>query len=198
MKRILFVFFLAMGLHFASAQSTAEIEKKKKVEDAIGFSLGSTYSSFTGDEAEYFEYLFGLEIDAFVMMQIAPELLFIPGLDFSMAGAQYEDVDDLVIRLSYIYFSTLFRYQNEGGFFAEAGPRLGLLVAAKQKYQDESEDIKDDFKSVDVGAAVGLGMEFQKKFGIGVRWVPGFMNILEDDESKLRNTGFVLRAYVRL
>ena len=114
-----------------------------------------------------------------------------PGISYSQQGSKYTDAGlKGHVRLSYINLPIMLRYKSFSGFFAEAGIQPGLLISARDKYEDNNDDYKDHMNSFDFGAPVGIGYEFKSGFGIGVRVIPGIANIdkLQDgDTDKNRN-----------
>ena len=86
------------------------------------------------------------------------------------------------IPLSFIYnFST-----EDSGFFAEVGPYVGLLLAAKS----DGEDVKDSFNSLDFGLNLGLGYDLGT-FIVGANYGLGLANTAkteDGDDTKSKNT----------
>jgi opacity protein-like surface antigen len=85
---------------------------------------------------------------------IQPEVLV------SMKGGQQPaGSDEFALKLNYLEIPVLLRLGLPGGFspFIVAGPAIGLRLSAKA--DPGNEDVKDDFKSTDVGIAVGGGIE---------------------------------------
>lgn len=86
----------------------------------------------------------------------------------------------------------------------EAGPQLGILVSAKEKYEENmggvitssDEDVKDSFKSIDFGFNVGAGYDFTEHFGAGVRYNIGLSNIADAGESDFKLNNSVLSLSV--
>ena len=64
------------------------------------------------------------------------------------------------INFSYLQVPLLARYKFTPNFFAEAGPQLGFLLSAKDKYDGEDLDIKQYYKSTDFRFPVGIGYQF--------------------------------------
>jgi hypothetical protein len=174
-----------------------EASKKKKVEEEIDFTAGAIFSTKTGQLPSY-NSISGLLIG--VQAQVLPfadhtGLVF--GINYSMQGGKYESSEYIpggnygkssrTSRLNYLNFPVLFRYRKaRHGFFAEAGVQPGLLLSAKDKGTTTT-DIKDEVKKFDVGIPVGAGYKFKNKFGVGLRIIPGLININKDEQYKNRN-----------
>lgn len=119
---------------------------------------------------------------------IQPELLF------SGQGAKYElPGDDGKYALSYINIPVLFQYYFLPEFYAEAGPQMGFLLSAKAKAGDVSVDVKDGFKTVDIGSAIGVGYKFPIGVGVYARYNFGFTDLI-DGNADPRNSVFQLGA----
>ena len=104
------------------------------------------------------------------------------GINLSMQGAGWEeDYGEGLVkgtsRLWYLNVPLTVRYPFENGFYAEAGLQPGFLLSAKDKEGGDSWDIKDWFKTFDLGIPVGIGYDFPNNFGVGLRVVPGVLNI---------------------
>jgi hypothetical protein len=109
----------------------------------------------------------------FTNWAIQPELLF------SGQGAQDVGLTDAKWALSYINIPVLFQYYFIPQFYAEAGPQMGFLLSAKSKDEGVSVDIKDAFKTVDIGTAIGAGYKFPIGVGVYARYNFGFTDLVD-------------------
>jgi hypothetical protein len=122
----------------------------------------------------------------FTNWAIQPELLF------SGQGARYDmPGDDGRFALSYINIPVVFQYYFIPQFYAEAGPQMGFLLSARNKIGDISIDVKDDFKTVDIGSVIGVGYNFPMNIGVYARYNFGFTDLV-DGGSDPRNSVFQL------
>mgnify|MGYP003862918121 CR=1 FL=1 len=107
------------------------------------------------------------------------------------------DLDYLRLMLAFNYF---FRDQ-EDNFRPKiyVGPTLGFLLSAENKVEDsESEvDVKDAYKNVDLGLAVGLGFNYrlggETWLNVDGRFQPGLSDLRENKPSNsnaIRNQNF--------
>ena len=114
---------------------------------------------------------------------LQPELIYSgQGTKYSLAG------DDYNLNLSYINLPVLLQYMFGGGFRVETGPQVGALISANSKVGSNSEDIKDNFNTMDFSWVFGLGYVSASGFGGDVRYNLGISNINKTDPPKTRNS----------
>ncbi len=119
--------------------------------------------------------------------------------NLSMQGAKWEEsVYSGRLNLLYINVPVVLRYQTESGLFAEAGIQPGILISAKDKWEDFSENIMDHMNKLDISIPVEVGYQINDKVSIGVRVIPGITDITEDEDEADRNLVFALRGTWRL
>lgn len=92
------------------------------------------------------------------------------------------------LKANYLAVPLLAQYRFSFGGYIELGPQLGFLLSAKDETDGTTTDVKDNLKSTDFEAALGIGYELKKTFlsglGINVRYVRGLTDI-----SKTPSTG---------
>jgi hypothetical protein len=112
-----------------------------------------------------------------------------PELVYSNQGARYDDMGyKSKIVLGYINLTPLCRLNTPSGFFVGAGPQLGFLLSAKVKIEDfDDEDIKDELKGIDIGAALAAGYEMPNGFGFYARYNHGFTTLADEGSDKVFN-----------
>ena len=100
--------------------------------------------------------------------------------------------DGGVSKLDYLTIPILGRFKVADGFYAFAGPQIGLLLSAKSKYKDEIIDQKDAYKGTNISALLGAEYKFTDKLSLGASYNAGLTNIGKDMEGdgKLTTTGF--------
>jgi hypothetical protein len=130
---------------------------------------------------------------------IQPELTF-----SSMGSKDTSDGEEFVAKLNYLSLPVLLRYNITENINIHVGPQLGFLLSAKGEVDGDSEDIKDQYKGIDFGAAVGLGVDFGK-FNGGLRYVAGLSNINDigeidgfDLDLSVKNNSFQIFVGYRL
>ena len=158
----------------------------------VGIKGGINLATLSGDDAEGFSSKVGplagvaLNLGINDMFSVQPEVLY------SVKGTQSDEDSKAKLNLNYIDVPVLLKV-NAGGLFFELGPQLGILASAKSKYEDESDDVKDTFKTVDLGYAAGLGYQLDGGFNLGLRYNGGITNIFDldvEEEPKVRNSAF--------
>lgn len=166
--------------------------------------IGLSLSTKTGKEPKYnFTNGGQLGIETRVT-KLSEYMILKAGAAYSMQGGKYKSSDYIpggnygtssrTSRLNYLNFPVMVRYQRQrNGFFAEAGVQPGLLLSAKDKGSTTT-DIKTEVKKFDVGIPVGVGYKFKNKFGVGLRFTPGLINVNKDPQYKNRNMVTSLRA----
>ena len=120
-----------------------------------------------------------------------------PEIQFSSQGTEVENNNnDFEYRTSYINVPVMFQYMFNNGFRIEAGPYVGLLVGAKDVYDDgTNNDAKDDYKPLDAGIGLGLNYLTYSGFGVGGRYNFGLANINDRVGAKVQNRVFQLSAF---
>lgn len=150
-----------------------------------GLSLSASFSSITSFYA-----------GGFVTLPIGAKSAFQPELLVSSQGAKMDEVKTNTL---YLNIPLMFKYNVVAGLHAEAGPQVGYLLSAKAKYNGDSQDIKDGYKSLDFGLNVGAEYQFPIGLSLNARYNFGLANISKSDEgedlgytSKVKNTVFSL------
>jgi hypothetical protein len=107
-----------------------------------------------------------------------------------MEGAKYKLNDDkMVYELDYINVPVLFQY-NSSGFYGETGPQIGFLISSRISDGDVSANIKGSTKRAAFSWTVGFGYRLSSGIGIGARYNIGLSNIVDEDNTDLKNSGF--------
>lgn len=152
----------------------------------IGVKGGLNSYNINTDNSSDFDSKTGLYIGLLGHIHLNDQYAFQPELNYSMQGAKSGNTD---IKLDYINVPLLVQYMFDNGFRIQAGPQLGLLVNAKAE-NGSSTDIKDDFKSIDLGLSVGASYVHPPTgFGIDARYNHGFSDISENSSFKSTNQG---------
>jgi Outer membrane protein beta-barrel domain len=136
----------------------------------------------------------------FVTWMFTEKLGLQPEVLLSMQGSKYDyDGYDAGLITNYIIVPVLVRYNINDMFSVHAGPQFGFLLSAEEEDDGDKEDVKDDFKGTDIGAAFGLEVDLPANFGVGARYILGLSNVLADDASfgdaELKNG--VIQIYVK-
>ena len=113
-------------------------------------------------------------------------------LNVSMQGASWEEeVLEGITRTWYLNIPLTARYPFGDGFYGEAGIQPGFLLSAKDKYDGGSYDVKDWFKTFDLGIPLGIGYDFKNNFGLNFRVIPGVINMNSEEYDSHTDRNFV-------
>lgn len=161
------------GLNFATFKS-GRTEAQKLLDSRIGYHLGIISHN-----------------------HLTNKIAIQPELQFSSQGTEINALnDDYEFRLKYINVPVMFQYMFNNGFRVEAGPYVGVMVGAKDVYDDGTENVsKDDYKTFDAGLGLGLNYLSYSGFGVGGRYNIGLANINDLDGPKTQNRVFQLSAF---
>jgi hypothetical protein len=187
MKKVILSLALAVGI---SATASAQAR--------IGLKAGGSLTNITGADAGDSDNKFGFHGGLVANFAFGDALALQPEVLFSMKGAQNPDDSKDKLNLNYIDIPVMLQYNADGLFF-EAGPQLGILASAKSTDGTNDSDVKEGFKTIDFGYAVGLGYKLESGPMIGLRYNGGIANIPKEInigsstiDAKVRNSAFQL------
>lgn len=139
----------------------------------------------------------GFHVGGFVTAMFSDQFGLQPELLFNSVGVSGEnfDGDKVSEAVNYLSIPVLFRYQPIEILNIHAGPQVGFLLSAKA----EDVDTKEAYKGLDLGAAVGAGVDLPMGLGFTARYVLGLANAgeTESDEVKLKNNVFQISVSYR-
>ncbi|GAB3858349.1 porin family protein [Hymenobacter terrigena] len=193
MKKTLFTLALLAGLTGAAQAQNV----------SLGLKAGATYSNFVGADANDLGYkdIFGFHGGIFANIGITDMFAFQPELLYSQKGAKSPALagGDVTRRLHYLDVPLAF-HVNADGLFFEAGPQVGFLLAAQDKYNSSSTTLtRSNFNTLDLGYLAGLGYQRKTGPGIGLRYNGAFTNYRQavtlgntTYQSRIRNSAFQL------
>jgi long-subunit fatty acid transport protein len=196
MKKITLSIVAVLAFGFANAQ-----------EVKFGAKAGLNVSTLTGDVNDASSRV-GFHVGGFAEIKLSDKFSVQPELLYSAQGAKgsYNEFDgmditsiDVTTKLAYINVPVMAKYYVAEKFSLEAGPQIGFLVSAKEKYSaggdSAEEDVKDAYKSIDFGVNFGAGYDFTENLSVGVRYNLGLSNIAkneEGDNTKIKSSVFSL------
>ena len=167
---------------------------------SLGLKAGVSLTDFVGADANGYTSRFGFHAGAFVNFGLTRLVAFQPEFLYSQKGAKVNNNTDFGLRLHYVDVPLAF-HVNTDGFFFEAGPQVGFLVAARSEAGSASVDVKNAYKSVDFGYLAGLGYQLKHGLGAGLRYNGAFTNFPNSSTSgavtvqpRARNSAFQLYA----
>ena len=179
MKKVLFFVIALATFSFANAQDIS-----------YGLKAGLNYSnwSFSDADMDYFDSRLSFHVGGVVEFGLSDKFSVQPELLYSSVGAKMDiseaptrvASENYIYALDYLSIPVMAKYYVAEGFSLELGPQIGVLLSAKIKYDGETEDVKDLFKSTDFGAGIGAGYKMENGLFINARYVLGLSNVLED------------------
>ncbi len=160
---------------------------------SYGAKAGANLYNFSGDDADGFDSKIGFNVGGFVNIPVSETFSVQPELVFSAEGAKTSISSvDANYNMNYLNIPIMLQYNNPSGFYAEAGPQIGLLMSAKVKVDSESEDVKDSFKGTNISLGVGVGYRLPNGLGFGARYNLGLGNLVDEGDVDVKLSGFQL------
>jgi hypothetical protein len=158
----------------------------------VGIKGGVNLYNIHNDNGAKFDTKAGFNLGFLGHIHVADQFALQPEIVYSTQGAKYTVANvDTKINLSYVNVPVLFQYMFDNGFRLQAGPQFGFMVNAESQTKNNDNDIKDSFKSADLGVALGMSYVHPNTgFGIDGRYNMGLSNINESNAVKSTNRGF--------
>lgn len=172
-KQIILTILIVANLLFAQSL---------KSQPEFSVAAGPLYSTIMGDSDSY-KGTIGAQAGVIVnVLNLSEAMRVLAELNVSLQGAGWDEgAYKGRTNLLYANVPLVLRYQSESGFYGEAGIQPGLLLSAKDKEDGDSYDIKDHISNLDIGIPLGAGYVFENNLGVGIRVIPGLMNVNADD-----------------
>lgn len=170
----------------------------------FGIKAGANFSTFTGKSYTDNSMKTGFHAGGFAEIKASEKLFVQLELLYSEQGAKIdvsETVENVVFieydekwNLNYLTIPVMVKYYVHKGLHVEAGPQVGILLSAKEKYKtnytspefpDESfrrsgtDDISELFKSIDMALNAGLGYDITNHIFADARYSYGLIDIYE-------------------
>ena len=187
MKKLIFAIAVALF-------STAGIQAQST---SFGLKAGMTASNlkFSGDNFDVStDTKIGFYAGLMTDFGISENISVAPELFYSMMGAKASaDGEDAKINLGYLNLPVLLKYKSQG-LSVFLGPQVSYLIAAKEKFNSETNDAKEDYDAIDFSGVIGAGYTLMNGFGFDARYQMGFADIVKDNEGggKLKNNAFMV------
>ena len=190
MKKIILSAIAVMAFGFTNAQ-----------EVKFGVKGGVNFANLTGDVDDA-SMKVGFNVGGFAEIKVSDKFSVQPELLYSTQGAKEKESGsgynaEYKLNLGYLNIPVMAKYYVAQGFSLEAGPQIGFLVNAKSKFESTTggltvsgtEDVKDNFESIDFGVNFGAGFDFTENVSAGVRYNVGLSNIAKDSgDNKVHNS----------
>ena len=161
-----------------------------------GLKSGLNVASINGDDMGDTQPRLGFVGGGFAELCIDDYTSIQPEIQYSQQGVKYSNRNgyDGTIKLDYINVPVMVEFKATKEFVVEAGPQVGFLLSAKDKYESPTDsginDIKDDMKNIDFGANFGLSYDQQNGWLFGVRYNLGLANINKNSNVSNKNGVF--------
>ena len=187
---------------------------------AIFALVGGNFGTLAGGVDEYYDPNLGFKIGGGVELKLLDGLFLNAGLEFALAQGgkfSYENNSAAGLRkvegtqsLYYVNVPILGKFKSKKGLFLAVGPYFGFLMSAERevsvKVNGTPVDAKnagerdggnaDDFKSIDIGAKIGLGYSIAlgggNKATVGLYYQQGFFDINELKTGSMINRAFAI------
>lgn len=161
-------------------------------------SIGGDYDGLGGLDTRVSFHIGALvEIPVTEKISVQPEILYSSQGSKGNYGFLFDEVNDFKVKLDYLNFPILGKYHIIEGLSGELGPVIGILVKAESDDGDgDAVDIKDLYKSVDIG--VGIGATYRLPMGVfgSLRYNKGVTDINDDPEFTYKNQNNVFQVSV--
>lgn len=138
----------------------------------------------------------GFNAGVFMNAPLAENFSIQPELMYSQMGDKYNQtiLGTTYARsrhLDYLTLPVMFQYKATPALYLEAGPEFGLLLSAKNKFTNETNNstisetgnYKDNLNNFNIGIGIGAGYYFTPNVGITARYVAGLTDYAQDRPS---------------
>ena len=185
--------FIIMILLLLSG-SFIQAQEKSRVGFKAGVGFYRQNYKLDGDQ-KYLDFKPGIIVGVFKEIPLSEYINFQPELMFISMGSKDGGNKN---KANYVALPMLFNFHGKKIGFV-VGPQASLLLNAKMVDEfDGSKDVKDQYKSVDLGAIAGVELSFAKnnRGMAGVRYQAAINNVWKDSPAKsfIKNTG--AQAYI--
>lgn len=161
--------------------STSLMAQKKKGAH-FGLKTGINYSSISTDDDVDNKWNTGFVLGAFVKIPLQKGWAIQPEFGYSAMGGGIETGipprNDY--RLNYFSIPVLIKYKFCKNANIVLGPQIDFMIQAKRRNGGLSTKVTDDFKEHSFNAAGGLEWWPARCLNLGLRYIHGFSNILDD------------------
>ncbi len=221
MKKTIIALTTALTVVTAQAQT--------KFGAQLGFLSSKVNIEDNGQELKGLKNKGGIKIGVFAEIGISNGIYFTPALNYVNKGAKLKETVDIAgsgtsyttkFITNYVEIPLAFTYKANGtnGFFASAGPVIGLGIGGKLKTKvsgsinglddtpdakvkfDGKKDATDDnfhLKALEIGATIAAGYELENGLRFQLSFNPNFSNLAPEDKAVYRNSYFALGVGLR-
>lgn len=178
-------------------------------ETKFGVKGGANLSSFIENQEGPFDYnyKFGLQIGGFAKIELIDRFYIQPELMYSLQGTKFnlgllslilpqtgpgddpifeDNLEKVIVNESTIILPVMLKYYFTDQFNVELGPQIDYLFNVKNKIGNNSSADNSESKSeFNFGINLGLGYDFTKNWGFGIRYNYGFNRFKSEFAKKL-------------
>lgn len=164
---------------------------------SLGIKGGLNYYNINNNNDFKYDNKLGYHLGLLGHIHLNQSFALQPEIVYSTQGAKYKLNNETTnFNLSYINVPVLFQYMFDNGLRLQAGPQLGVLVAAKSKTGSVTVDNKENMKPIDLALSLGAGyIHPPSGVGIDVRYNLGLNNINDIGEVESTNRGLQLGLF---
>jgi len=178
-----FLFAIVMIFNLSFSFSSIGQETKDAKSDQYGIKAGINFAELLGEDAiPESDRKVGYSFGVYATYKLNTTLKIQPEIIWSLQGEKSEDKGRYDI--SYLNIPVVLKW-TEGKWYAEFGPQLGLLTVNTSKSIPDELRLTE-FETFDFSVLAGVGFQIDEEFAIGVRYVQGLTNIVQDRD--LRNS----------
>ena len=164
-----------------------------------GVKGGVNVSNAGGKDVEGNKATIGFHAGVFAEVPVTNEISVQPELVYSAQGAKYKEAGESTstVNMNYINLPVLAKYRAPAGFFGVTGPQAGFLVSATSKEGGAKQDVKDQFRKVDLSWVFGAGYA-SGNVAADIRFNLGLSKLDKDGEFKAYNRVVQVGVYYTL
>jgi hypothetical protein len=165
-----------------AAKGIAQDDRDSLEEKAqYGIKAGINFAELWGDDAlPESDRKVGYSFGAYASYKLSKTLKIQPEILWSLQGEDSKESGRY--KISYINIPVMLKW-TEGKFYSELGPQLGLLTINTAKSVPEELKL-ENFETFECSANVGLGYKIAEDWTIGLRYIQGLTNIVENRDLK--------------
>lgn len=171
--------YLMLACAAAMALSSAVSAEELKIGAKVGLNM-SNVSVEQGTTSEDFDTKMSFTLGASVDIPLSDLITFQTGVQYAMKGAK-DDADSSEIDLNFIEIPAIAKFNlAEGAAYAAAGLNIGILSKAESTGGGETNDLKDDMKTLNLELVLGGGATLlDGKLSVGGQYEMGLSNLAD-------------------
>jgi long-subunit fatty acid transport protein len=165
--------------------SIASASFAQNLTGGVKIGLNSSNIRYVSDEGTYkANARLSGHLGVYAVYMFKGNMGFQPEFVISGEGTKNENGNnpDIKVALTYINIPLLLRFNVIDKLNLHTGPQIGFLVSAKNKYDGNTTDVKDNMKGVNLSWGFGAGYELPKNLNVSLRYNLGLSRI-DDSEN---------------